>query len=102
MSEKNWMISRRNLLASGLAALSAGAANLWKGSPLLAAVERQALPKGTAPVVTPNGSTLPWRSEDGCKTFHLIAEPVVREFAPGFRVNCWGYNGETPGPTIEA
>src|SRR6266481_502033 len=40
--------------------------------------------------------------EDGFKTFHLIAEPVVREFAPGFRINCWGYNGQTPGPTIEA
>src|SRR5207247_4273380 len=53
-------------------------------------------------VVTPNTTTLPWRMEDGYKTFHLIAEPVVREFAPGFRVNCWGYNGQTPGPTIEA
>ena len=40
--------------------------------------------------------------EDGCKTFHLIAEPVEREFAPGINVNCWGYNGQTPGPTIEA
>jgi FtsP/CotA-like multicopper oxidase with cupredoxin domain len=36
------------------------------------------------------------------ETFHLIAAPVVREFAPGFKVNCWGYNGSTPGPTIEA
>jgi hypothetical protein len=53
-------------------------------------------------VVTPNGATLPWRWEDGHKTFHLIAEPVVREFAPGLRVNCWGYNGQTPGPTLEA
>jgi FtsP/CotA-like multicopper oxidase with cupredoxin domain len=36
------------------------------------------------------------------KVFHLIAEPVKREFAPGMVVNCWGYNGSTPGPTIEA
>jgi FtsP/CotA-like multicopper oxidase with cupredoxin domain len=27
---------------------------------------------------------------------------VVREFAPGLTVNCWGYNGLTPGPVIEA
>ena len=36
------------------------------------------------------------------KVFHLVAEPVMREFAPGMVVNCWGYNGSTPGPTIEA
>ncbi len=40
--------------------------------------------------------------EEGYKTFRLIAEPVRREFAPGLIVNCWGYNGETPGPLIEA
>lgn len=54
------------------------------------------------PVVTPNGSTLPWKMEEGVKVFHLIAEPIKREFAPGLVVNCWGYNGQTPGPTIEA
>lgn len=53
------------------------------------------------PVVTPNGSTLPWKMEEGFKAFHLVAEPVKREFAPGFVVNCWGYNGQTPGPTFE-
>jgi FtsP/CotA-like multicopper oxidase with cupredoxin domain len=54
------------------------------------------------PVVVPNGSTLPWRVAAGAKVFHLVAEPVVREFAPGLTVNCWGYNGLTPGPVIEA
>ena len=53
-------------------------------------------------VVTPNGSSLPWKWEDGAKTFRLVAGPVKREFAPGLVVNCWGYNGQTPGPTIEA
>lgn len=53
------------------------------------------------PVVTPNGSSLSWTLEDGVKVFHLVAEPVKHEFAPGFEVNCWGYNGQTPGPTIE-
>jgi manganese oxidase len=54
------------------------------------------------PVVTPNGTTLPWVTKEGVKEFHLVAEPVLREFAPGMTVKCWGYNGSTPGPTIEA
>ncbi len=55
-----------------------------------------------AEVITPNGSTLAWTMEDGVKVYRLTAEPVEREFAPGLIVNCWGYNGQTPGPTIEA
>jgi len=54
------------------------------------------------PVVTPNGATLPFVMKGGVKEFHLVAEPVKREFAPGMVVNAWGYNGLTPGPTIEA
>ena len=54
------------------------------------------------PVATLNGWTLPWRMKDGVKEFHLVAEPVVREFAPGMKANLWGYNGSSPGPTIEA
>ena len=53
------------------------------------------------PVVTLNGWTLPFRMKNGVKEFHLVAEPVVREFASGFKANLWGYNGQSPGPTIE-
>ena len=53
------------------------------------------------PVTTLNGWTLPFRMRDGVKEFHLVAEPVVREFAPGFKATLWGYNGQSPGPTIE-
>ncbi|MEQ1594818.1 MAG: multicopper oxidase domain-containing protein [Casimicrobium sp.] len=53
------------------------------------------------PVVTLNGWTLPWRMNAGVKEFHLVAEPVVREMAPGFKAHLWGYNGQSPGPTIE-
>lgn len=53
------------------------------------------------PVVTLNGWTLPWRMNAGVKEFHLIAEPVVREMTPGFNAHLWGYNGQSPGPTIE-
>ena len=54
------------------------------------------------PVITPNAKTLPWKMVDGWKVFHLIAEPVTHEFAPGLVAECWGYNGRVHGPTIEA
>ena len=53
------------------------------------------------PVVTLNGWTLPWRMNNGWKEFHLTAEPVEREMAPGMVARLWGYNGQSPGPTIE-
>ena len=53
------------------------------------------------PVVTLNGWTLPWRTRNGVKEFHLVAEPVTRELAPGMTAHLWGYNGQSPGPTIE-
>ncbi len=53
------------------------------------------------PVVTLNGWTLPWRMNGDWKEFHLVAEPVLREMAPGMTAHLWGYNGQSPGPTIE-
>src|SRR5688572_21341072 len=54
------------------------------------------------PVVVPNGWTLPYKVVDGVKVFHLVAEEVYHEFAPGLRAHCWGYNGSVHGPVIEA
>ena len=54
------------------------------------------------PVITPNVPTLPFRMNGGVKEFRLVAEPVEVEFAPGMKVKAWGYNGTSPGPTIEA
>ena len=54
------------------------------------------------PVTIPNGTKLPYKMVDGVKEFHLVAEPIEHEFCPGMKVNCWGYNGQTPGPVIEA
>lgn len=54
------------------------------------------------PTRTLNGWTLPYTIKDGVKEFHLVAEEIDHEFAPGCRAKCWGYNGSTPGPTIEA
>ncbi len=52
--------------------------------------------------LTPGGSSLPFTMQGGVKVFRLTAEPVRQEFAPGLVVDAWGYNGTTPGPTIEA
>jgi len=54
------------------------------------------------PVVTPNGWALPFKVVDGIKVFHLVAEEVRHEFAPGLEAACWGFNGGVHGPTIEA
>ncbi len=106
------MVSRRKFLG-GVGATALGAA-------LISRVQAASLPEapvmdkaGTQPplfppdgrpyqpVATLNGWTLPWRALDGWKEFHLVAEPVVREMAPGMKANLWGYNGQSPGPTIE-
>ena len=63
---------------------------------------RIAAPGGQVAVTTPNGSTLPWKLVRGVKVGHLVAMPVKHAFAPGLEVEAWGYNGSTPGPTIEA
>ena len=103
------MTTRRDILR-GTAALLAGGAVAASFRPANAAEKSAAAtrsplpaPQGShyTPVVTLNGSTLPWKMDNGVKVFHLTAEPVTREFAPGMVVNCWGYNGQTPGPTIE-
>ena len=58
--------------------------------------------KDYTPVVTPNSFALPWKIVDGVKVFHMVAEEVEHEFAPGLKAHCWGYNGHVHGPTIEA
>jgi len=58
-------------------------------------------PGGQVGVVTPNGSTLPLRTVGNVRVGHLIAEELTHDFAPGLRCRVWGYNGSTPGPTIE-
>jgi len=54
------------------------------------------------PTITPNNVSLPWKIVDGAKVYHLIAEEVKHEFAPGLEAFGWGFNGRVHGPTIEA
>ncbi len=93
------LLSRRRVLlgTSALGAISSLAAQ--------AATAASAVPpprRVSGRVITPNGRSLPWKMVGGVKVFHLIAEEIEHEFAPGTRVKAWGYNGTTPGPTIEA
>ncbi|MBA5775559.1 copper oxidase [Stappia sp. F7233] len=106
------MFNRRQLLGAGAALVSTAA---WSktanaGLPEAAIMETAATqpplhPQSGPdynPVVTLNGWTLPFRMNNGVKEFHLVAEPVEREVAEGMTAYLWGYNGQSPGPTIEA
>ena len=82
--------------------LNTGAATLAATVPAAALAEATASgPRRHPKVRTLNGWTLPHQMKDGVKEFHLVAEEIEHEFAPGTRAKCWGYNGSTPGPTIE-
>jgi manganese oxidase len=105
------MVSRRSFLSGAATVVGAGlvskagAATLPEAPLMNSAATQPPLSPSSGrpyrPVVTLNGWSLPWRMKDGVKEFHLVAEPVVREIAPGMKANLWGYNGQSPGPTIE-
>lgn len=97
MNRRELLIASAQLIGASTALASTQAVSAESSSTSTATTS-----DGYRPVVTLNGSTLPWQMQDGFKVFHLIAEPCQREFAPGMMVNAWGYNGSTPGPTIEA
>lgn len=68
--------------------------------------EPRALPPGLPgrdyePVSVPGGTRAPFKIVDGVKVFHMVAEEVRHEFAPGLEATCWGYNGSVHGPLIE-
>ena len=108
------MLSRRNFLAGSAVALVGAAAVSGRtqaaaipeapsyASPAMQLPLAPAGGQSYQPVVTLNGWTLPWRMNGEWKEFHLVAEEVEREIAPGMTAKLWGYNGQTPGPTIEA
>jgi manganese oxidase len=105
------MVSRRDFFKGAGIAVGAGLVSRVSAATLPELVSAEgastqpppAPPNGRPyyPVITLNGWSLPWRMNNGVKEFHLVAEPVVRELAPGMKANLWGYNGQSPGPTIE-
>ncbi|MBB5209771.1 multicopper oxidase family protein [Chiayiivirga flava] len=115
LSRRNWFgwatagaLAPLGLLARRAFAQEAHPQPAQGAAPATEAATPAAQPTGAAargdytPVRTLNGWTLPPRMVDGVKEFHLVAEEIEHEFAPGCVAKCWGYNGTTPGPTIEA
>ncbi len=87
--------------AQGTSTAIPAAANALVAPPASANIQPTSTSKRVG-VTTLNGRSLPFRTVGGVKEFHLIAEEVEHEFAPGTQIKAWGYNGTTPGPTIEA
>ena len=105
------MVTRRHLFShagAAVAAAAVGKASLAALPEIVASDSADMRPplhppngRPYQPVATLNGWTLPWRMRSGVKEFHLVAEAVTREIAPGMKAHLWGYNGQSPGPTIE-
>jgi FtsP/CotA-like multicopper oxidase with cupredoxin domain len=97
-------LDRRDFIALGSVA-AAGAAMLGRITEAEAAPgpAQRVAPGGQVAVMVPNGSTLAWRvAADGVKVGHLVVSELEHEFTPGLSARCWGYNGSTPGPLLEA
>jgi FtsP/CotA-like multicopper oxidase with cupredoxin domain len=58
-------------------------------------------PRQHVPVITPDSRDLPFEMDGGVKVFHLKAEPLKQKIAPFKTLDVWGYNGSSPGPTIQ-
>ncbi|MGH7178203.1 MAG: multicopper oxidase family protein [Tepidisphaeraceae bacterium] len=101
MKQTRELFTRREMIASSAAALASAKLLASDQSSNHRDDETSTTPAAYTPVITPNGVTLPFRIVDGVKVFHLTAQEVDHEFAPGLRAKCWGYNGRTTGPTIE-
>ncbi len=101
-------ISRRTVLSSTLLASAAlvtkqaSARPAAGGAPGSPPAPPPRARRGASRVIVPNGSLLPWKTRDGVKVYHLTAEPIRHQIAPGLEIDAWGYNGVTPGPLIEA
>lgn len=99
MTSRRTFLGYSGVLAAGLTGLNKAQAHQAPTPTRMPSHQRTE--SGYVPVRTLNGWTLPYRMNQGVKEFHLIAEEIEHEFAPGSRATCWGYNGSTPGPTIE-
>jgi manganese oxidase len=103
LSRRDMMLATGTLVATGAAAFT-GAASAQAHPGHTPDEDAKAAPGDGryTPVRTLNGWTLPYTLKDDVKEFHLVAEEIQHEFAPGTTATCWGYNGSTPGPTLEA
>jgi hypothetical protein len=103
------MVSRRNFLSGAWCLITAAVGGRGVSKVAMAAlpepVSRPARHHAAAgaaqrPPLQPGGHAqrldLPWRMNNGVKEFHLVAEPVVREMAPGFKATCGATTARAP------
>ena len=110
LTRRQWLAAAGGLTATAALPASAQAAennpSRWpatsSGGPDHKGQEPGQPGRDYTPVSVPGGARLPWKIVDGVKVYHLIAEEVEHEFAPGLKAQCWGYNGHVHGPLIEA
>jgi FtsP/CotA-like multicopper oxidase with cupredoxin domain len=57
--------------------------------------------KPPIPMVTPDVTDLPFEMDGATKVFRLKAAPLKQKIVPFKSIDAWGYNGSSPGPTIQ-
>ena len=57
--------------------------------------------KPSVSMLTPDVPDLPFEMDGGTKVFRLKPAPFQRKIAPLKTIDVWGYNGSSPGPTIQ-
>jgi len=110
LNRRQWLAAAAGLSAAGTLPTPALAdvtkAPRWpsssSGGPLHPGLQPGLPKRDYTPVRVPGGAKLAWKIVAGVKVFHLVAEEVEHEFAPGLKAKCWGYNGHVHGPLIEA
>jgi len=58
-------------------------------------------PKPSVPMLSPDVPDLPFELDGATKVFHLKAAPHKQKIVPFKTIDAWGYNGSSPGPTIQ-
>jgi FtsP/CotA-like multicopper oxidase with cupredoxin domain len=57
--------------------------------------------KPSVSMLTPDVPDLPFEMDGGTKVFRLKPAPLRRKIVPFKTIDVWGYNGSSPGPTIQ-
>lgn len=57
--------------------------------------------KPAVPMLTPDIADCPFQLDGAIKVFRLKAAPLKQKIAPFKTIDAWGYNGSSPGPTIQ-
>ena len=62
---------------------------------------RRPTPGFNRPAITVDVGDAPYTMDGDWKVFRLTAQVVRRQIAPNKTITLWGYNGSSPGPTIQ-